>query len=217
MIGEVVGRGVVAAEAFDDDGDHALFPGEETLVARAVGKRRNEFTTARALARRALGELGVAPSPILRGDSGQPLWPRGVVGSLTHCDGYRAAVVAYKLQRRSLGIDAEPHGELPQGVLAHVSLPAEREVLSTRAGGVHWDRLLFCAKEATYKAWFPLTERWLGFDDAHITFDQTATDSGTFRSRILVDGSVIDGGPPLSVFNGRWRVDRGLIVTTISL
>ncbi len=217
MIDEVLPRGVVAAEAFGDDGDSSLLPGEESLVARAVDKRRNEFTTARSLARRALGELGEEPVPILRGEKGQPLWPRGVVGSLTHCDGYRAAVVAYKLQQRSLGIDAEPHGPLPEGVLDHVSLPAEREVLATRPDGVHWDRLLFCAKEATYKTWFPLTERWLGFEDAHITFTATGADSGTFRSEILVDGSAIDGGPPLSAFDGRWRIHRGLVVTTISL
>ncbi len=217
MIDQVLPRGVVAAEAFGDEGDGTLLAGEESLVARAVDKRRSEFTTARTLARRALGELGVEPVPILRGDKGQPLWPRGVVGSLTHCDGYRAAVVAHKLAQRSLGIDAEPHGELPEGVLDHVSLPAERDVLATRPDGVHWDRLLFCAKEATYKAWFPLTERWLGFEDAHITFTPTGPDSGTFRSQILIDGSVIDGGPPLSVLDGRWRVERGLVVTTISL
>lgn len=217
ILDSVMPTGVAVAEAFDDDNDMELMPAEVSLVERAVAKRRNEFTTVRGLARAALSDLGVEPVAILRGDKGQPLWPRGVVGSLTHCDGYRAAVVAYKLQQRSLGIDAEPHGPLPDGVLDHVTLPAEREVLATRPAGLHWDRLLFCAKEATYKAWFPLTDRWLGFEDAHITFDQTAPDEGTFRSELLVDGSVTDGGAPLSVFDGRWRVEQGLVVTTISL
>jgi 4'-phosphopantetheinyl transferase EntD len=33
---------------------------------------------------------------------------------------------------------------------------------------VYWDRVLFCIKESTYKAWFPLTHRWLGFEDASV-------------------------------------------------
>ncbi|MGU3294324.1 4'-phosphopantetheinyl transferase family protein [Williamsia sp. M5A3_1d] len=222
MIDELLAPGVAAAEAFADPDDLELLPAEISLVARAVEKRRSEFTTARGLARRALGTLGVEPVPILRGEKGQPLWPRGVVGSLTHCDGYRAAVVAYKLQCRSVGIDAEPHGELPDGVLDHVTLAAERDVLATRSGDIHWDRLLFCAKEATYKAWFPLTERWLGFEDAHITFERDTagggvTAAGTFHSELLVDGAVIDGGPPLKSFDGRWRIEHGLVVTSICL
>lgn len=151
----------------------------------------------------------------MRGDKGMPLWPKQVVGSMTHCDGYRAAIVAYAMGVRSLGIDAEPHDELPDGVLEHTSLPAERDVLATRPSGLHWDRLLFCAKEATYKAWFPLTQRWLGFEDAHITFEQTGENAGTFRSAILIDGSVIDGGTPITGFSGRWLVDDGYITTTI--
>lgn len=217
MIEKVVGPGVVCAEAFGDPDDAALLPGEESIVARAVDKRRAEFTTVRTLARRALRDLGEQPVPILRGEKGEPLWPRGIVGSLTHCEGYRAAVVAHTLRVRSVGIDAEPHGPLPDGVLDHVSIPEERAVLADRDGALHWDRILFCAKEATYKAWFPLTGRWLGFEDAHITVTPVDATSGTFTSRLLVDGATTDGGPPLTGFEGAWRVADGVIVTAITL
>ncbi|WP_374222863.1 4'-phosphopantetheinyl transferase [Williamsia sp. CHRR-6] len=217
MITDVLGPGAVAHEAFGDPEEFELLPGEVSLVARAVDKRRREVTTARGLARRALADLGVGEQiPILRGEKGQPLWPRGVVGSMTHTDGYRAAVVAYALQWRSVGIDAEVHDALPEGVLDHISLPAERDVLATRPAGISWDRLLFSAKEATYKAWFPITERWLGFSDAHITFEQHTEDSGVFHSEILVDGAAVDGGAPIRTLDGRWRVGRGLVVTAIS-
>ena len=76
---------------------------------------------------------------------------------------------------RSVGIDAEPHGVLPNGVLDAISLPVERTEISALPGGLHWDRILFCAKEATYKAWYPVTRRWLGFEDAHIVFDVDAS------------------------------------------
>src|ERR1700733_8013482 len=146
---------------------------EERLIERSVAKRRNEFITVRYCARIALGELGFPPVPILKGEKGEPCWPDGVVGSLTHCAGYRGAVVGRDGAVRSVGVDAEPHDVLPDGVLDAISLASERseiEALAALPSGLHWDRILFCAKEATYKAWFPLTKRWLGFEDAHIIF-----------------------------------------------
>ncbi|MGO3325179.1 4'-phosphopantetheinyl transferase family protein [Gordonia sp. (in: high G+C Gram-positive bacteria)] len=222
MISRLVPAGVGASEAFEDPPGLTAMPAEDVLIAKAVEKRRREFITARHCARQALGQLGFEPVPIMRGDRGMPLWPSQVVGSMTHCDGYRAAVAAYSMQVRSLGIDAEPHLPLPDGVLDHTSVPAEREVLGTRDDSIHWDRLLFCAKEATYKAWFPLTQRWLGFEDAHITFQRGADSgegavTGTFSSRILIDGSTVDGGAPLLTLPGRWSVADDLILTTIAL
>lgn len=220
MIEAILPSGVVAAELFEDPPGLTPHPLEAPLVAKAVDKRKREFTSARHCARIAMEKLGVEPAPIMRGTSGAPQWPRGVVGSLTHCDGYRGAVLAHSLQVRSIGIDAEPHGPLPDGVLDAVSLPAERQWLAgTDRDHVHWDRLLFCAKEATYKAWEPLTGRWLGFEDAHITFERTGSGddiSGTFHSNLLISGETADG-PPLSSFDGRWMVSDGLVVTAISV
>ncbi|GAY17510.1 4'-phosphopantetheinyl transferase [Mycobacterium sp. shizuoka-1] len=209
--------GLVYAEAYADPPDLMPLPEEEPLIAKSVAKRRNEFVTARHCARVALGQLGLPPVPILKGDKGQPCWPEGVVGSLTHTEGYRGAVVGRTETIRSVGIDAEPHGVLPDGVLNAISLPAERYEIAALPGGLHWDRILFCAKEATYKAWFPLTERWLGFEDAHITFDVDATGvAGGFVSRILIDPAA-RSGPPLTELEGRWSVGGGLALTAIVL
>ncbi len=220
MIEQILPHGVVAAELFEDPPGLAPHPLEAPLVAKAVDKRKREFTSARHCARVAMGKLGVEPAPVMRGKSGAPQWPKGVVGSLTHCDGYRGAVLGYAMQVRSVGIDAEPHGPLPEGVLDAVSIESERNWLAgTDRAEMHWDRLLFCAKEATYKAWEPLTGRWLGFEDAHITFERTGTGpdlSGTFTSTLLVPGETLDG-PPLTSFHGRWMVDGGLIVTAIAV
>ncbi|OBA60233.1 4'-phosphopantetheinyl transferase [Mycobacterium sp. 1100029.7] len=210
------------SELYTDPPDLRPLPEEEALIAKSVAKRRNEFITVRHCARVALGELGLPPVPILKGDKGQPCWPDGVVGSLTHCTGYRGAVVGRSVAVRSVGIDAEPHDVLPNGVLDAISLPAERgEIPQVMPDGLHWDRILFCAKEATYKAWFPLTKRWLGFEDAHITFE--ADDSGagsgfrgSFVSRILIDPEAL-AGPPLTELRGRWSVERELVLTAIVL
>jgi enterobactin synthetase component D / holo-[acyl-carrier protein] synthase len=207
------------SEVYSDPPGLAPLPEEEPLIAKSVAKRRNEFITVRHCARVAMGELGVPPVPILKGDKGQPCWPAGVVGSLTHCTGYRGAVVGRAGAVRSVGIDAEPHDVLPDGVLGAIALDDERQEIAALPAGLHWDRILFCAKEATYKAWFPLTERWLGFEDAHIVFDPDSPGpgtTGTFVSKILIDGAALSG-PPLTALRGRWSVDRGLVLTAIVL
>ena len=208
---------LVYAEMYGDPADLAPLPEEEPLIARSVPKRRNEFVTVRHCARVAMEQLGVPPSPILKGEKGEPQWPRGVVGSLTHCEGYRAAVVGRSEVARSVGIDAEPHGVLPDRVLEAISLPDERREIAALPGGLYWDRILFCAKEATYKAWFPLTQRWLGFEDAHISFEVDSDGSaGSFVSRILIDPAA-RSGPPLTELSGRWTVAGGLALTAIVL
>lgn len=217
LLGRVLPDRVAWAELYDDPPGLVPLPEEEPLIARSVAKRRNEFVTVRHCARQALETLGVPSAPILKGDKGEPCWPDGVVGSLTHCRGFRGAVVGRAGEVRSVGIDAEPHDVLPGGVLDVISLPVERAELRAQPDGLHWDRVLFCAKEATYKAWFPLTHRWLGFEDAHITF--AVDDSGTaggFRSEILIDPAA-EHGPPLTVFEGRWSVRDGVTLTAIVL
>ncbi|HZQ32312.1 MAG TPA: 4'-phosphopantetheinyl transferase [Mycobacterium sp.] len=217
LLSTVLPNSVAAAELYADPPGLAPLPEEEPLIARSVAKRRNEFVTVRHCARQALSELGVAPSPILKGDKGEPCWPDGVVGSLTHCDGFRGAVVGLVDRVRSVGIDAEPHDVLPDGVLDAVSLPVERAELAAMPDGLHWDRILFCAKEATYKVWYPLTRRWLGFEDAHIVFDvDSAGDTGGFVSEILIDPVALSG-PPLTRLRGRWTVRDGLALTAIVL
>jgi 4'-phosphopantetheinyl transferase EntD len=233
LLGAVVPDVAVAVETFTDETDAVLFPAEETVIERAVDKRRREFTTGRVCARRALARLGVEPGPLLPGPKREPLWPAGIVGSITHCDGYRAAAVAWSRHLTSVGIDAEPNGPTPQGVLERISLPSERVWIraeAARAPEVSWDRLLFCAKESVYKAWFPLAREWLGFEDAEVT-EVVVTDddsgqgggggagrqTGTFAARLLVTGPTLPDGRRLTALQGRFVVGQGLIVTAVAV
>lgn len=215
MIELILPSAVASAEAFGDPPDLRLFPEEEALMDRAVDKRRREFATGRSCARTALTALGIDPAPIMAGEGRAPQWPAGIVGSITHCDGYRAAAVARACDVPTVGLDAEPHAVLPSGVLDAISLPGERERLRALAAaepGICWDRLLFCAKEATYKAWFPLARRWLGFDEADVVINPA---DRSFETRLLVPGPVVDGCP-LTGFSGRWLARDGLILTGIT-
>lgn len=221
MIEKVLARGVASVEAFCDSPDVVLYPAEAELIARAVDKRRREFRTVRHCARQALRQLGLPPAPVLRGEHGEPRWPAGVVGSMTHCAGYRAAAVAHSCDFSAVGIDAEPHESLPAGVLGVITVDEEHQHLSELAAAdpaTCWDRILFCAKETVYKAWFPLTRRWLGFEDAAVTIKPSTTDpeQGRFSARLLVAGPTITG-QPLTRFDGRWLRSDNLVITTVTL
>jgi 4'-phosphopantetheinyl transferase EntD len=219
MIGDLLPATVASADTRGDDVDTStVYPEEEAAVRMAVAKRRQEHRTVRVCARRALAQLGHPPAPLLSGRRGEPLWPPGVVGSMTHCDGYRAAAVASADDIRAIGIDAEHHAPLPAGVLDAVAVPAERSRLAEaerRSRGVHWDRLLFSAKESVFKAVFPVTGVALGFGDADVTFSTApagAGPRGSFAVRLLVPVRAVP-----SRFDGTWLVVDGLVLTAVVL
>jgi len=212
------GGNLACAELYSDPPGLSPMAEEEPLIARG---RLPSGATSSSPSVTALGLRWASSASRLRrfsrGTRANRVGPTAWWGQPHPLCGYRGAVVGRAGIVRSLGVDAEPHDVLPDGVLDAISLPAERAELAALPTGVHWDRILFCAKEATYKAWFPLTKRWLGFEDAHITFNVDGTGSaGSFESTILVDGAALSG-PPLSSLAGRWSVDQDLVLTAITL
>jgi 4'-phosphopantetheinyl transferase EntD len=216
VIGAILPAGVSAVETWRDLTDVTLFPEEETALVGAVDKRRREFASARGCARKALAGIGYDPHPIGSGERGEPIWPAGVVGSITHCDGYRACAVARSDEIVTIGIDGEPHVALPDRLLTRIARPEELPALRrlrAEQPRIHWDRLLFSAKESVYKAWFPLAERWLGVEDAVVEFNLPRR---SFRAKLLVPGPVLGGGT-LQEFSGRWVVGEGIVATAIAM
>lgn len=218
MIELILPPRVSFSEAFVDDLKKVPHSGEEDLLLRSTPSRRREFITARSCARDALGELGFSPQPILSGRFGEPLWPTGAVGSITHCMGYRAAIAGLAKDFDTLGVDAEPHRALPNGVLARVlEGNVEYRLLAWVADHyplINWDRLMFSAKESVYKAWYPLTGRWLDFRDVRLSINP---ESNTFRAGLLTDGTRRDGQTPLGELGGWFLVERDLIITVVAL
>lgn len=216
LLGRILPAEVVGAELRGEGPCPELFPEEAAQVANAVAKRRMDYASARHCARKALAELGIGPVPILSGSRREPLWPDGVVGSMTHTAGYRAAAVARADRVVTVGIDAEPDGPLPDDVLPAVTLEDERAHLAELAAArpdVHWDKLLFSAKESVYKAWYPLARVFLDFEQARLRFDP---ERGEFTAELLVPGPAV-AGRRLTGFTGRWLVADGLVITAIAL
>ena len=192
-----------------------LFASEEPLVAQAVEKRKWEFRAGRHCARHALGELGLAESAILSGPDRAPLWPPGSVGSITHTGAggraYAAAVVARASEVRALGVDAELAEPLPDDLMPRVLTPSEQafvDALDARERGL-LAMLHFSAKEAFYKCQYPLTQRFLGFQEVEVEFE---LERNRFRAQLCNAGE--NGAFTLS---GQFVIGDALIVTGVEL
>ncbi|GFN00292.1 hypothetical protein Sfulv_51020 [Streptomyces fulvorobeus] len=201
---------------------------EAELGAAAVDRRRREFTTARWCARRALAAAG-APDPtgpLRRGRRGEPLWPAGFTGSITHSADYRAAVAAPARRGGVLGIDAERAVPLRPAVVAAIASGEELAHLAAlpAVAGLPWETLLFSVKEAVYKAWNPLTADPLTFRSVRVAF-LPGTDPGpgvpggrggsTGHLTAAPAGPAPEAGPALPVLSGRYRAACGLLVCVV--
>ena len=197
---------VAMVETRADAASSAAWPQELAAAAGLPDGRLAEYITVRDCARQALASLGTPPAAILGDARGAPIWPDGIVGSMTHCRGYRAAAVARASDLTVLGIDAEPAEPLPSGIARRISTDAELAGITGLDPDVPWDRLLFSAKEAIYKAWYPLTRIGLGFHDVNIALQPGGQASFVFLR------DVPDEVARLAWFLG-WTIEDDIIKT----
>ncbi len=163
-------RGVAASQLHEFPPVDTLLPAEAACLGAAVPQRAAEFAAGRLCARRALAELGIADFALIAAPDRRPLWPDSIVGSITHTEGFCAAVVGRKRDFIGLGLDTEIIGRVGAHLWPRIctaeelawitALPVPRR--SPAAA------LVFAAKEAFYKCQYPLTAEWLGFQDLRI-------------------------------------------------
>lgn len=157
--------------------DQFLLPAENASIATRDPRARAASGAGRQVAHGLLRRLGCADPAVRRGQLGNPIWPAGIIGSIAHDDDLAVAVAARSDAMRSVGIDIEPALPLPPGLAAIVATPRDR--LGDLDPGTG-SRVLFAAKEAVYKASFPLDGRVLGFEDIAVDFEsgEAVTSSG---------------------------------------
>jgi len=198
---ELLPASAVCRELWGRGEPSTLLPAEAACTAGFAAPRLREFAAGRLCARLALADSGAPNAPLHCGAEGEPLWPVGFTGSITHTEGYCAAAVARKEAVLSLGIDAERVVELER---------AEWQVLLCSAEIAWLDSLapreqaamacaVFSAKEAYFKCQFPLTRRWLEFQDVELQFGERSftVRSGPNGAQLRVTGAygfMGDGG-----------------------
>lgn len=170
------------AVAVDRIGPSAVFDAaEEAAIARAVARRRDEFTTGRRLAREALARLGCVAASLPPDPDRVPRWPEGFVGTISHSGGLCAALAGRARDLVGIGIDIEETARIRPGLASLICRPDETDL--DAIGGVNDLILLrFVAKEAFFKAYFPATRAFLDFHDVRVAVDPA---SNRFEARLM--------------------------------
>ena len=168
-LGQNVGLAMVSGE---DQASYTLHPEETRILSpRACGRKRVEFALGRAAAHFALKEIGFENAPpVLRGQKGEPIWPDGIVGSITHCHPWSVSVAVQCSNGFAIGVDLETKERI-QGTDISDLVCREGELDWVR-GGDFQQRLtmIFSAKEAVYKALYPLCRRYIDFKEVELTW-----------------------------------------------
>lgn len=193
---EVAFPGCIFAGGLIEKLQEPLAAEEQGDIENAVLKRQREFIAGRTSARIALAQMGYTNLPIPRSVSRAPLWPRGVVGSISHNSHYCVAVTSSSNLYRGIGIDVESPSGLPAEFVGLICTPKEMEFLFQRPEPVRGKlaKLFFSAKESVFKCVFPIFREQLEFDDVEITFDleartfQAALKTGTRETVQIIDG-----------------------------
>lgn len=187
----------------------AIHSDELVALGDVTEKRRRDFTIGRYCAHRALRLQGDSSQPLLIGAHGEPMWPPGIVGSITHCPGYCAAAVAKRRDIAAIGIDVELNCDIPKDEVDLIALGCERRWLDAMPrANISWSSVLFSAKESVYKAWFPLMRTWLGFEDVAI---RVAPEAGRFFAQFSDRVPALHGH---GIIGGHFNCNGNLIATT---
>ena len=181
--------------------DHrsALSDDEREHIGNAVESRQFAYSTGRYLAKRALADIGVEVSSIPTHASRRPLWPEGVVGSITHSRRYAIAVVAIRSGLAGIGVDLEVAGRVTETIAGTVMSRNElawcqglslRGASGTCPPAAHTAN--FSAKEAVFKAVNPIVGLLVGFREVEIRWLAgepafTATYVGRNRENAIID------------------------------
>jgi 4'-phosphopantetheinyl transferase EntD len=197
LISRLLVPGLFGAELWDEGQQVSIHPDENVHVAGSAEKRRRDYALGRACARAALEELGYCDAVIAKGDDGAPIWPAGIVGTITHTTGYAAALVGEARNFPNIGIDAERAGGVTEDLWPRLFTAAEQETLRSHADPMLVATLFFSAKEASYKA--RVLKGALAFHDIAVS---------------LKGGGFVVTGPDASL-SGRYAAEGGVVLAVV--
>lgn len=198
----------VAAAAADPSVPRPPFPGE---IVAGVAKRQAEFAAGRFAARLAMRELAMPPAAIPARADRAPDWPPGLIGSITHTTGVALAAVARRGQLTALGIDIEAQAAVLPELWPVICRDDELSVLNGLAPpqATMTATAIFCAKEAAYKAQYPLTGLLFDFHRLAVSLEGSA-----FVARFTAPTGRFAAG---DVLQGRLGWTSGMVLAAVAV
>ncbi len=157
-----------------DQQGRSLHPEERKEISPgACPTKATEFSLGRTAVHCALRDLGKGSFPVLRGGHGEPLWPEGIVGSITHCWPWAVALVIRSRKPLAIGIDLENLEKVKTVDISSV-ICTGRELDWVHSGFNFHERLamIFSAKETVYKGFYRFCRRYIDFKEVELSWLQ---------------------------------------------
>ncbi len=153
--------------AISQGDEFSLTSKEQVQMRNSAVSVRRASGAARIVARNLLRAAGTQPPlDLCKRASGAPAWPAGFLGSLSHDHDFAVAVIASDKRLQSIGIDIEPKTPLPDEL---ISMVATKKEIDEFNGDALTAKLLFCIKEAVYKATNVLDGHYLDHHDVEFS------------------------------------------------
>ncbi|MCB0333554.1 MAG: 4'-phosphopantetheinyl transferase superfamily protein [Bdellovibrionales bacterium] len=197
-------------------------PEEQAFIQNFKSEsRKRNYLVGRHLSRKALAEFDPSLSLyfIGTGPQNEPLWPKGFIGSISHSNSYACSIVSQQNNTLAVGIDIEPLDRiLGQDISGRICDNTERAWVKENPNQ-ETQRLLtvFAAKEAVFKALFPLYQEMFWFDAVSLSWDsaQRRFDAKLLfePSSFLPEGSVL----PIQIMFEQGHVVASIIVPQATL
>ena len=184
---------------------------------KAVASRKNEFLSGRYCTFKASQALGVNLEKLAIGKSREPLWPKQLVGSISHCKAFAISAVALKSEIKSIGIDVEMiikdsrHHLIERMVARAEDLIFFKEIPPSKKSLVY--TILFSAKESLYKVLFPLCGCYFDFKEARIV--ALDLEENTFSLELISNKEKMK--PFLGVYSGSLKILNDSVISTIQI
>lgn len=180
----------------------------------AVAKRQAEYLAGRFTAWLALNAIGITVDEISIGINRSPVWPAGIVASITHGNSTTFCAVAFERDIKYLGVDLECVLTFDQAHEVKSTIICDIEVAILNATNLSFEKavtLVFSAKESLFKALHPYVRRYFDFDAARVT--RICTDTRSITLELTCD--LTNNFPKGSEISGRYYYDNNCVLTCI--
>lgn len=200
------------------DYDDQLFQQQEidfpASLKMAVDKRRAEYLAGRILAKRLLLAPAVGDWHVGFDHHRCPLWPNGIVGSISHSNRIATCAIAKSTQVSGIGIDIEQRvgRDSFMAIRQLAFIPEEWQRLTESHISPYLAATIgFSAKESLFKALYPSVGRYFDFSDAHISH----FDANNRILEMVLSSSLGAGFPIGRKFIAQFSVQEPMVMTIV--